>query len=141
VDQRPDRRIFLVLGHGGVIEGAQEIASRVKLAQETLVIDIETERLGGGVEIGAVNEKGHFFRFWFHDCSLVTSSKNSITTPECARPPDNPSRPAERIRCTVPAFCPRLYSRTFCSAVSLPMLTSYDLTRRVISRGMTHPKG
>lgn len=52
VDQRPDRRIFLVLGHGGVIEGAQEIAARVKLAQQTLVVDIETERLGGGVEIG-----------------------------------------------------------------------------------------
>src|SRR5215470_7300031 len=62
VDQRPDRRIFLVLGHGGVIECAQEIAARVKLAQETLVVDIETERLGGGVEIGAVNEQGHFFR-------------------------------------------------------------------------------
>src|SRR5260370_3488260 len=36
------------------------------------------------------------------------------------------------------AFCPRLYSRTFCSAVSLPMLTSCDLTRRVISRGTTY---
>jgi hypothetical protein len=32
---------------------------------------------------------------------------------------------------------PRLYSRTLCSAVSLPMLTSCNL--RVISRGMTHP--
>src|SRR6266516_3222149 len=75
VDQGSDRRIFLVLGHGGVIECAQEIAARVKLAQETLVVDIETERLGGGVEIGAVNEQGHFFRFGFHDCSRVRSSK------------------------------------------------------------------
>src|SRR5262249_62317562 len=72
---RPDRRIFLVLAHGGVIEGAQEIAARLKLTQETLVVDIETERLGGGVEIGAVNEQGHFFRFGFHDCSRVRSSK------------------------------------------------------------------
>src|SRR5215831_6581950 len=75
VDQRPDRRIFLVLDHGGVIEGAQEIAARLKLAQETLVVDIETERLGGGGEIGAVNEQGHFFRFGFHNCSRVRSSK------------------------------------------------------------------
>jgi hypothetical protein len=30
-------------------------------------------------------------------------------------------------------------SRTFCSAVSLPMLTSCYLARRVINRGMTHP--
>src|SRR5256885_8654928 len=70
----PCGRIFLVLDHGGVIECAQEIAARLKLAQETLVVDIETERLGGGVEIGAVNEQGHFFRFGFHDCSRIETS-------------------------------------------------------------------
>jgi hypothetical protein len=75
VDQRPDRRIFLVLDDSGVIECTQEIAARVKLAQETLVVDIETERLGGGIEIGAVNEQCDFFRFGFHDCSRVKSSK------------------------------------------------------------------
>ena len=69
VDQRPDRGIFLILDHGGVIEGAQQIAARVKLAQEPLVVDVETERLGGGVEIGAVNEQSDFFRLGFHDCS------------------------------------------------------------------------
>src|SRR5262249_54361925 len=70
----PDRRIFLVLDHGGVIECAQEIAVRLKLAQEALVVDIETERLGGGVEIGGVNEQGDFFRFGVHDLSRVRSS-------------------------------------------------------------------
>jgi hypothetical protein len=43
----------------------------VKLAQEPLVIDVKTERLGGGVEIGAVNEQCDFFRFGFHHCSHV----------------------------------------------------------------------
>ena len=64
VDQRPDRRIFLILDHGSVIEGPQEIAARVKLAQQPLVVDIEPERLGGGIEIGAVNEQCDFFRSW-----------------------------------------------------------------------------
>ena len=59
----------------------------------TLVVDIETERLGGGVEIGAVNEQGHFFRFGFHPCSRVRSSKTSIPTPDCARLPSRPAAP------------------------------------------------
>src|SRR5215475_6177948 len=45
----------------------------MELAQEPLVVDIETEGLGGGVEIGAVNEQGDFFRLVFHDCSRVNS--------------------------------------------------------------------
>ena len=75
IDQRPDRGIFLILDHRGVIEGAQEITTRLKLAQQALVIDIETERLGSGVQIGAVNEQSHLFRFGFHDCSRVSSLK------------------------------------------------------------------
>src|SRR5262249_32844929 len=38
-------------------------------------INLETERLRGGIEVGAVNEQGHFFRFGVDDCSLVRSSK------------------------------------------------------------------
>src|SRR5262249_13095575 len=52
-----------------------EITTRLKLAQQALVIDIETERLGSGVEIGAVNEQSHLFRSGFHDCSRVSSLK------------------------------------------------------------------
>ena len=61
IDQRADRRIFLILDHGGVIERAQQIAARLELAQQPLVIDIEAQRFGGGVEIGAVNEQSDFF--------------------------------------------------------------------------------
>ena len=56
IDQRPDRRIFLILDHGGVIERAQQIAARLEFAQQPLVVDVEAERFGGGVKVGAVNE-------------------------------------------------------------------------------------
>src|SRR5262249_40766509 len=57
VDQWPDRGIFLILDHGGVIEGAQQIPARLKLAQQPLVIDVEAERLGGRVKVGALYEQ------------------------------------------------------------------------------------
>ena len=47
----------------------------VELAQEPLVIDVETERLGGGVEIGAVNEQGDFFDSGFRGKLSFKSSK------------------------------------------------------------------
>src|SRR5271166_5520593 len=45
----------------------------------------------------------------------------------------------ERGRPFLAAFCPRSCSRIFCSTVSLPMLASYENTRRVISLGMIYP--
>src|SRR6476659_3221239 len=78
VDQGPDRRIFLILDHSGVIERAQKVAARMKLAQEPLVIDVETERFGGGIEIGTVNEQCDFFGFGFHEYSRLKSSKTSV---------------------------------------------------------------
>src|ERR1700704_4492459 len=53
----------------------------MELAQQPLVVDVEAERLGGGVEVGAVNEQGDFFRLGFHDCSHVKSLK-----PRCRLP-------------------------------------------------------
>ena len=43
VDQRPDRGIFLILDDRRVVKRAQEIAARVKLAQQSLVVDVEAE--------------------------------------------------------------------------------------------------
>ena len=43
IDQRPDRRIFLILDHGGVIERPHQIAARLELAQQALVVDIEAQ--------------------------------------------------------------------------------------------------
>ncbi len=73
IDQRPDRRIFLILDHRGVVERADQIAARLELAQQALVIDIEAERFGGGVKVGAVNEQGDFLDLCRHGISLDAS--------------------------------------------------------------------
>jgi hypothetical protein len=57
----------------------------MKLAQEPLVIDVETERFGGGIEIGTVNEQCDFFGFGFHECSRLKSSKTSVPASNGAR--------------------------------------------------------
>ena len=49
IDQRPDRRIFLILDHGCVVKRAHQIATRLKLPQQPLVVDVETEGLCGCV--------------------------------------------------------------------------------------------
>ena len=56
VDQWPNRGKFLILDDSGVIERPYQIATRLKLAQKPLVIDVEAERFRGGIEIGTVNE-------------------------------------------------------------------------------------
>src|SRR5207244_10347296 len=66
IEQRADRGILLILHHGGIIERSQQIAARMELAQQPLVIDIEAERLGGGVEVGAVNEQSDLFGWHGH---------------------------------------------------------------------------
>src|SRR5262249_646560 len=67
VDERADRRVLLILDDGGVIERAQQIATGLEFTQQTLVVDIETERLRRRIEICAVNDRtdlvtgyGHF---------------------------------------------------------------------------------
>ena len=56
VDEGADRGVFLILDHGRVIKRAQQITARLEFAQQPLVVDIETEGLGGGVKIGSINE-------------------------------------------------------------------------------------
>ena len=90
VDQRPDRGIFLILDHRGVIERAQQIAARLEFAQQPLVVDVEAERLGGGVEIGAVDEESDFFLLGSHDCLVLLSYRNfDFRLPAAARMPHN----------------------------------------------------
>ena len=73
IDQRPDRGIFLILDHGGVVEGAHQITARLEFAQQALVVDVEAERFGRGVEVGAVNEKRDFLDLCRHDVSRCVS--------------------------------------------------------------------
>ena len=56
IDQRADRGVFLILDDRGVVERAHQIAARLEFAQQPLVVDVEAERFGRGVKIGAVNE-------------------------------------------------------------------------------------
>jgi hypothetical protein len=57
VDQRPDRGILLVLGDGGVVIGPHQQAALAELVQQLAVVDVEAQGLGGGKEIGPVDEQ------------------------------------------------------------------------------------
>ena len=61
VDQRADRRVFLVFHQRGVIEGAHEAALGRDPVEQPLVVDVEVEAFGCGVEVSAVDEYGQFF--------------------------------------------------------------------------------
>jgi hypothetical protein len=72
VDQRPDRGIFLVLGERGVIQGAHKITARIEQREQTLIVDIESERTCSGIQIRAVDEqRGTFIRGKIHGFNLV----------------------------------------------------------------------
>ena len=51
VDQRADRRILLVLDHGGVVEGPDQPTFIRENSQKTLVVDVEIQRPRGGVKV------------------------------------------------------------------------------------------
>jgi hypothetical protein len=57
VDQRADRRIFLILNNRGVVERADERSAALEFLQQAFVVDVETERLGGCIEVGAIDEE------------------------------------------------------------------------------------
>jgi hypothetical protein len=55
VDQWADRR-HLIFKDRGVIEGTHQRPPALELLQKAPVVDVETERLGCTVEIGAIDE-------------------------------------------------------------------------------------
>src|SRR6202012_2364253 len=57
VDQGTDRRIFLIFDDRGVIERAQQGSTALEFLEQTLVVNVEAERLGGCVEVGAINKE------------------------------------------------------------------------------------
>src|SRR5262249_36364114 len=59
------------LDHRRIVERAQQVAARLELAQQTLVVDIEAQRLGGRVEVGTVDEQRDLFLRRGHQASLV----------------------------------------------------------------------
>src|SRR5215470_9657767 len=71
IDQRTNRRILLILHNGGVIEGAQQISAGLEFTQQTLVVDIEAERLRRRVEICAVDEQRDLLTGYGHFSLLI----------------------------------------------------------------------
>jgi len=61
VDQRTDRGILLILDQRSVVKGADQSTLALELAQQALVVDVESKRFGGGVEVCAVNEQSNAF--------------------------------------------------------------------------------
>ena len=57
VDQRADRRKLLILNDGGVVECAQQGSAALEFDEQPPVIEIETERLGRCVKIGAIDKQ------------------------------------------------------------------------------------
>src|SRR5665213_3521312 len=57
VDQGTDRRVFLILDDRGVIERAYQRAATLEFLEQAFVVDVETECLGGCIEVGAVDEE------------------------------------------------------------------------------------
>jgi hypothetical protein len=57
IDQGTDRRIFLIFDDRGVIKRAQTRSAALEFLEQALVIDVETERLGRRIEIGAIDEQ------------------------------------------------------------------------------------
>src|SRR5665213_2943417 len=58
IDQRPDRRIFLILHQRSIIKGADQASLRPKKIKQTLIIDIEIETSRRGIKVGAINKNG-----------------------------------------------------------------------------------
>ena len=56
IDQRTDRGVFLIFDDRRVVERTQQRSSALKFLEKAFVIDVEAERLGRCVEVGAVDE-------------------------------------------------------------------------------------
>jgi hypothetical protein len=61
IDQRPERRIFLIVRQRRVVDGADEVALLAEIGEQPPVVDVEAERARGGIEVGAVDQDGDLF--------------------------------------------------------------------------------
>ena len=62
VDQRPNRRILLIINQGCVIIRSNQSTLCLKFFQETLIVDIEPESFGACIEICSINKQGDPFQ-------------------------------------------------------------------------------
>ncbi len=66
IDQRPDRRVFLVLEQRSVVERPDQPSLRAEKVEQPLVIYVELQAASGRIEVGAVNEYRNTF-FWIEE--------------------------------------------------------------------------
>src|SRR5580704_14324963 len=69
IDQRADRRVFLILDQRRVVVGADQPAFLTKDLEQAAVVDVEAQRAGRGIEVGAVDEESDtlvFVKIAFH---------------------------------------------------------------------------
>ena len=74
IDQRPDRRIFLIFNQSSIVECSNQPPFRAKQIQQSPIIDVECQTPRGGIEVSSINEKGKsFFRIENHltKCSIA----------------------------------------------------------------------
>src|SRR6202035_2627386 len=56
IDQGADRGVILIFDDRGVIERAQQRSAALKFLEQALVVDIETERLRGRIQVTSINK-------------------------------------------------------------------------------------
>ena len=61
IDERADRRVFLILDNGRVIERPHQRPAALEFLEQTPVIDVETQVARGGIEVGSIDEQGGAF--------------------------------------------------------------------------------
>src|ERR1700694_377745 len=84
VDQRADRRVFLIFDDGCVVERAHQGPTALELLEKALVVDFEAERLGSCIEIGAIDEQRNLAGGRRH--SVVTSITLDRPTSRLSQP-------------------------------------------------------
>src|SRR5690606_32424006 len=57
IDQRPNRRVLLVLGQCRVVQRSDQPSLLAEQGQKALVINVETQCLGGRIKVCAIDEK------------------------------------------------------------------------------------
>ena len=86
IDQRPDRRVFLVLEQRRIVECPDQPPLGAEQIQQPLVIYVELQAASGRIEVGAVNEyRNTFFRIEEHGYSVKIEISRYCHVREIAR--------------------------------------------------------
>jgi len=78
VDQRADRRIFVVFQKRRVVERAQKLAAPFEFLPKKLVVDVEAQGLGGGVKVRSVDEQRQALVLVEHEMTLSQISAGAF---------------------------------------------------------------